>query len=169
MSDSIIVTFQPWEYIHAHDVGIKRAVANWKVNDKQSYTNGNNQPEIIASPAAALSELAVAKVLNKHWSGHVWDNRDHLLFKNMPDIEPNIEVRRVRDKKNPVAVWQKDYGKNLILVATYPVPPEFRQVEVLGWLPLDIAWERGEQRYAKDCRVFELHRLRDMTTFKEHL
>lgn len=163
----MIIDLEPWEYIHAHDVGIKRAVANWNVRDKKSYTNGKNQPEIIESPVAAISELAVAKALNLNWSGHVWDNRDHSKYKSIPDILPNIEVRRVRDKANPVAVWEKDYGKGLILVATYPVPPEFRQVEILGWLPLDIAWENGEQRYANDCRVFSLGRLRNINTFKK--
>lgn len=162
----MIVDFEPWEYIHAHDVGIRRAVANWKVKDKQSYQNGRNQPEIIASPAAALCELAVAKALNKHWSGHVWDNRDHKAHKHMADIEPNIEVRRIRDKKNPVAVWQKDYGRGRTLVVCFPVEPEFRQVEILGWLPLDIAWEKGEQRYAKDCRVFPVSKLRSIETLE---
>jgi hypothetical protein len=163
----VIVDFEPWEYVHAHDIGIRRAVANWNVKDKKSYTNGRNQPEIIASPAAALCELAVAKALNKFWGGHVWDNRDHRAYKHMADIEPNIEVRRIRDKKNPIAVWQKDYGKGRILVVCFPIEPEFRQVEILGWLPLDVAWEKGEQRYADDCRVFPVDRLRDINSLKE--
>jgi len=156
----MIVTLEPWEYIHAHDIGIKRAVANWNVRDKKSYTNGNNQPEIIASPVAAISELAVAKALNTYWGGHIWDNRDHAKYKALPDLAPNIEVRRVREKKNPVAVWKKDTGKGIIVVATYPVPPEFREVEILGWVPVDIAWEKGEQRYSNDCHVFPIDRLK---------
>lgn len=144
-----VVSLEPWEYAHAHDVGIRRAVANWNVSDKKSYTLGNNQPEIIASPAAAIAELAVAKFLGRYWSGHVWDNRDHNTYKKLPDVEPNIEVRRVRERNNPVSVWKKDTGQGRIMVATYPIPPEFRAVEIIGWIPYDIAWERGTEKYGR--------------------
>lgn len=145
----MIVTLESWEYIHAHDIGIKRAVANWNVPDKKSYTQGNNQPEIIASPVACISELAVAKATNKYWVGGVWDNRDHGKFKALPDVAPNIEVRRVRERNNPIALWKSGVGKGLILAATYPIPPEYRQVEILGFIPYDIAWEKARESYAR--------------------
>lgn len=161
----MIVTLEPWEYIHAHDVGIRRAVANWSVADKKSYTQGLNQPEIIASPAAAIAECAVAKGLGRYWSGHVWDNRDHSKYKDTPDVEPNIEVRRIRDRHNVLSVWKKDTDKNLVLVYAWPIPPEFRQVEILGWIPADIAWERGEERHGR--RVFDQSRLRPIERLEE--
>lgn len=139
----MIVTLEPWEYVHAHDVGIRRFVANWGVPDKPSYRQGNNMPEIIASPAAAITEFAVAKALGRFWGGHVWDNRDHGRYRSVPDVEPNIEVRRIRERTNPVSVWQRDYRTEKTLVVAYAIPPEYRAVEILGWLPLDIAWEKG--------------------------
>lgn len=154
----MIVTFEPWEYIHAVNIGVQRFVANWNVPNKPSYTTGNNQSELLASPAAALAEAAVAKALNRPWTGHVWDHRDHNKYKHLPDVYPNIEVRRLRDRNNPVSVWKKDTGRGQILVVTYPVPPEFREVEILGWLPIDIAWENGEEKYGR--RVFPTNRLR---------
>lgn len=158
----MIVYLEPWEYVHAHDVGIRRAVANWNVADKSSYTMGNNQPEIIASPAAAIAELAVAKALNRYWSGHVWDNRDHVNYRDLPDVEPNLEVRRIRAKHANAkgSVWRKDYGKDKILVYTFPIPPEYRQVEILGWVEADLAWEKGEAVTGR--RVFSLSNLKDI-------
>lgn len=155
----MIVTLQPWEYIHAHDVGIKRAVANWSVKDKQSYTQGLNQPELIASPRAAIAELAVAKALNQYWGGHVWDNRDHKIYNGtIADVGYNIEVRCLRDRDNQGSVWEKDADKGLIIVVTYPIPPEYRQVEILGWLPADVAWDRGTEMNGR--KVFDTDKLR---------
>jgi hypothetical protein len=31
-----------------------------------------------------------------------------------------------------------------VLWAAHPIGPEFRRVELLGWLPYDQAWEEGE-------------------------
>ena len=163
-----LVTLEAWEYVHAHDVGIRRAVANWNVPNKASYTLGNNQPELIASPAAAIAEMAVAKALGLYWSGHVWDNRDHHKFKGLPDVEPNIEVKRIRERNNPVSVWKRETGRNMILVATYPVPPEFWQVEILGWIPYDIAWGLGEDKYG-DRRVVPQSKLKPIDKLIKHL
>lgn len=160
----MIITLEPWEYIHAHDVGIRRFVANWGVPDKPSYRQGNNAPEIIASPASAITEFAVAKALGLYWGGHVWDNRDHAKYKFIPDVEPNIEVRRIRDRTNPVSVWRRDEGQDKILVVAFAIPPEFRQVEILGWLPIDIAWQRGTD-VGNGRRTFSTDRLRKIERF----
>jgi hypothetical protein len=161
----MIVTLTPWEYIHAHDIGIRRTVANWNVSNKASYTAGNNQPEIIAAPAAAIAELAVAKALGRYWSGHVWDHSEHKRYKYLPDVEPNIEVRRVREQNNPVSVWEKDTGQNRILVATFPFPPEFRAVEILGFIPYDTAWKLGEAR--RGYRAVDQKLLKPIEQFEE--
>lgn len=161
----MIVELTPWEYIHAHDVGIRRAVANWNVQDKLSYRQGNNQPEIIASPAAAIAECAVAKALGRYWSGHVWDNRDHSKHKGLPDVEPNIEVRRVRERNNPISVWEKNTGQGKVMVATYPIPPEFRAVEILGFIPYDKAWELGQEKTGR--RVVQQSLLKPIEDFEE--
>jgi hypothetical protein len=155
----MIVRLLPWEYVHAHDVGIRRFVANWGVPDKPSYQQGNNMPEIIASPAAAITELAVAKALGRYWGGHVWDNRDHSRHRDISDVEPNIEVRRIRERTNPVSIWQRDYGKGKTLVVAYAIPPEYLEVEILGWLPLDIAWQKGRS-VGNNRRTFTTDKLR---------
>lgn len=141
----MIVTLEPWEYIHAHDIGIKRFVANWKVKDQKAFTQGKNQPEIIASPAAAICELAVAKALDRFWTGHVWDNRDHKSYNAQYRDLVDIEVRRIRGSNNPFAIKPKDLGKNSILVVAHAIPDEFRQVDIKGWIPADIAWEKGTE------------------------
>lgn len=160
----MIVTLEPWEYIHAHDIGIRRAVANWNVPDKKSYTTGNNQPEIIASPRSAIAELAVAKALGRYWSGHVWDNRDHTLYRILPDVEPNVEVRCIREEGNPMSVWKKDAGKDSVLVLAYPIPDEFRSVNVIGWIPADVAWDKGIEKYGR--KVVPQDRLRPIESLE---
>lgn len=140
----VTVSLDPWEYDHAHHVGIRRATANWGTQDRASYRNTRKQDERTASVAAAIAELAVAKHLGAYWPGTVWAAREHSRFKDLPDVHPNIEVRRLRSKANRAAVRRKDLGRGLDLVVAYPVPAEFHDVQVLGWLPVEEAWEVGE-------------------------
>lgn len=138
-----VVALEAWEYEHACGVGIRRFTANWKTADKPSYRNDRKQDERTASVAAAVAEMAVAKHLGLYWSGHVWPASQHHRFKHLPDVEPGIEVRRVRARTNKAAVRAKDLDKGLSLVVAYPIPDEFREVEILGWLTCEDAWEIG--------------------------
>ena len=61
----------------------------------------------------------------------------------MADVGHNIEVRRVRTSSN-AAVRKRQLGKGLVLFVVRPVVPEFRAVEILGWIDHDEAWEKGE-------------------------
>lgn len=143
MAPNPVVTLESWEYDHANTVGIRRSTANWSTSDKPSYRNDRKQDERTASVAAAIAELAVAKHLGLYWPGSVWPAREHRRHKDLPDVFPNIEVRRVRRRTNKAAIRAKDVGRGMLLVAAYPLPDEFREVEMLGWLSCDEAWAVG--------------------------
>jgi hypothetical protein len=55
----------------------------------------------------------------------------------------NIEVRRVRTSTS-AAVRRRQLEQGLILWVVQPVPPEFRVVDILGWIDYDEAWAKGE-------------------------
>jgi hypothetical protein len=106
-----------------------------------------------ASVAACAAELAVAKHINRYWSGHVWDHRDHNQYKTMPDVGTNIEVRRIRTR-DKAAVRKIQVGKGLVLFVAKPIMPEIRSVEIYGWMKYDEAWEVGIQSdYDADTRL----------------
>tara|TARA_B100000678_G_C18045869_1_gene436608 strand:- start:127 stop:507 length:381 start_codon:yes stop_codon:yes gene_type:complete len=96
-----------------------------------------------AQVAAAVCELAVAKTTNRYWHAHIWHATEHHRFKDLPDVGRNIEVRRVRTSKS-AAVRRHQCGKGLVLFVAYALPPELREVDVLGWIDMDSAWEAGE-------------------------
>jgi hypothetical protein len=51
-------------------------------------------------------------------------------------------------------VRQRQLDKGLILFVVKPVAPEFRAVEILGWIDHDEAWEKGEPSgYSEDTRI----------------
>lgn len=139
----MLITLEPWEYIHACNVGIGRYAANWGKNDAAHYKKELMEDDRTAQVASAICELAVAKATNRYWSGHVWAKEDHKKYRNAPDVGTNIEVRRVR-KGNTVAVRKHQLNKGLILFAAQPEPPEFTQVEIWGWIKYDQAWELAE-------------------------
>lgn len=137
----MIVTLDPWEYEWASHVGIARFTANWNKHDASWYDKNRMEDDRTAQVAGAIAELAVAKYTNRYWSGTAWKASDHDDQKWRPDVGRNIEVKRVRTG-NP-AVRQHQVGKGLILWVAKPVAPEFREVEMWGWIPVDDAWSQG--------------------------
>jgi hypothetical protein len=159
----MIVTLEAWEYEHAYQVGIRRFTENWTKKDASYYDKSKMEEDRNAQPAAAICELAVAKHVNQYWSGHVWTKESHNLHKGKADVGTNIEVKRVRTK-NAVAVRQKQVGKGLFLFAARAIEPEFRQVEILGWIDYDTAWALGEDsefHQTKYLSLSELNKLVD--------
>lgn len=138
-----IVTLEPWEYDHAATVAARRFTANWGKQDAAHYAKSRMEDDRTAQMAACVAELAVAKHTNRYWSGHVWHASEHRKYRHVADVGTNIEVRRVRDPNKNPAVRRHQLGKGLILWAAYPVAPEFRTVEMWGWLPYDEAWNLG--------------------------
>jgi hypothetical protein len=124
-----IVRLDPWEYEWAYRVGIGRCAANWESHDAKHYSRDRMEEDRRASPASALCELAVAKLLNQYWSGSVW-YRGHAANKRRPDVGKNIEVRRVRSRPGPT-IRRTDLGR--LVYGCRITHPEWREVEVLGY------------------------------------
>lgn len=138
-----VVELERWEYERAHDVGIRRYTANWERRDAPWYDKDRMEDDRTAQAAAAICELAVAKHLNVYWPGHVWAAADHGRFRHLPDLFPNIEVRRVRSKPGKAAVRAHQVGKGLMLWVGRVEVPEMRRVLLLGHLDYDQAWQAG--------------------------
>ncbi len=160
--DSVIVDLEPWEYEHACNVGIRRFTANWSKPDAPHYDPSRMEDNRTAQVAAAICELAVAKHTNRYWHAHVWHHSEHEKYRKMPDVGRNIEVRRVRTAAGP-AVRKADLNKqSWVLWGARVFEPEFRQVELVGWLPMAEAWELGTpSAYSPDStRIVDAWRLR---------
>lgn len=137
------ILLTPWEYDHAVRVGTQRIVANWKRPNAPHYDKSRMEDDRTAQVAATICELAVAKHTNRYWHAHVWHPLDHRFYADLPDVGMNIEVRRVRTGNN-VAVRRSQLNRDLVVWAAHPLGPEFRRVELLGWMKYDEAWEAGE-------------------------
>ena len=137
------IELDPWEYEHALHVGARRFIENWGKADAAHYDKKRMEDNRTALAAASVGELAVAKVTNQYWPGHVWHKSDHKVYRHLPDVGHNIEVRRVRTSTS-AAVRRRQLGMGLVLWVVQPVPPEFRVVAILGWIDYDEAWEKGE-------------------------
>jgi len=140
---TILVELDPWEYEWASHVGARRFIENWGKRDAAHYDKKRMEDDRTAQVAACVGELAVAKITNQYWSGHVWHKSAHKTYRHLPDVGHNIEVRRVRTSTS-AAVRRRQLEQGLVLWVVQPVAPEFRAVEILGWIDHDEAWEKGE-------------------------
>ncbi len=137
-----IIILESWEYEWASHVGARRYIENWNRQDAQHYRKSRMEDDRTAQVAACVSELAVAKYTNRYWSGHVWPAQKHMHYRNIADVGENIEVKRLRTKTS-APVRKKQLGKGLVLFVAKPMPPEFREVEIYGFIGYDKAWEIG--------------------------
>ena len=162
----ILIELEKWEYEWASHVGIRRFTENWEKQDAPHYKREYMEDDRTAQVAAAIGELAVARVTNQYWGGHVWAGNRHAENRGRADVGHNIEVRRVRSSNN-AAVRRRQLGKGLILFVVRPVPDEFRTVEMLGWIDHDEAWEQGEPSGydPENTRVIAANNLRSITTW----
>ena len=131
-----VISLQSWEYESGFAVGIARFVANWGNADAKHYDRSRMEEDRNASAASALCEIAVARYTNRYWHGHVWHRSEHNKNRDAADVGKSIEVRRVRTK-NAVAVRLSDAGK--IVWAARTVDPEYREIEMLGYISADEA------------------------------
>jgi hypothetical protein len=138
-----LIDLYPWEYDHALQIAARRHAANWGKQDAPHYHRKNMEDDRTAQAAACVCELAVAKATNRYWSGHVWHKSEHNLYRDLPDVGDNIEVRRIRTQMS-AAVRRHQLGKGLVLFVARPILPEMMQVEVFGWKKYDDAWEIGQ-------------------------
>lgn len=153
-----VVVLLPWEKDWASRVGRARHEVNLARGDAAWYDPARMEDNLTASIAATVAELAVAKHTNRYWSGSIWPVADHHLYKDLPDVGRNIEVRTVRTSAS-AAVRQHQVGKGLVLWVARPIRPELDTVEMWGWLPMDQAWELGiPATYDKTGRTRTVHR-----------
>ncbi len=80
----IQIELDPWEYEHALNIGARRFVANWGKRDAAHYDKNLMEDNRTAQAAACVGELAVAKITNQYWSGHVWHKSDHKFLQASP-------------------------------------------------------------------------------------
>jgi len=162
----IFVELEPWEYEWASHVGARRFIENWEKEDAAHYDRNRMEDDRTAQVAACVAELAVAKITNQYWGGHVWAGNRHQENKHLADVGHNIEVRRVRTSRK-AAVRKRQLGKGLVLFVAQPAAPEFRVCEILGWINHDEAWSVGDPSGydAKNTRVVSEHYLQPATTY----
>lgn len=140
-----VVKLECWEYEVASLVAARRVTANWNKQDAGWYDSKRMEDNRTASLAATVAEMAVAKALNRYWSPSAWTPQEHDKYRDSHvDVGHNIEVRRIRKRNGHAAVRKHQVGKGLVLFVAYPEPPEFTEVEIMGWLHYDHAWEIGK-------------------------
>lgn len=139
------VKIEKWEYERAHAVGIARAVARWGSQDASHYQDKSRQEDNrTAQVAAALCELAVAKLTNRYWHGHVWHHSEHMKYRGLPDVGRNIEVRRLRTRDSVAIRRRQNDQDGLVVFAARVIGPEMDSVEVYGYIDHKKGWEIGE-------------------------
>lgn len=151
----IMVSLHPWEYEFASSVGIRRFTNNWESVDANHYRDRKKmEDDRTAQVAAAICEIAVARAVNRYWSGHVWPAQKHGKYrKSVADVGKNIEVRRVREEAaQTFAVRSSDLGRSTFIIPAHPIRPEFQTVEIWGVISADDAWEIGEEVAGRDYR-----------------
>ena len=165
------VTLEPWEYEWAAHVGTQRDAINRNKQDAAYYDKhrmeSDNQRANIMS---ACGEMAVAKFLNRYWSGDYWPLDRHTELRDRPDISPNIEVRRIRKPNNPLAVRKRDAERGRIMFQTYIHYDDPTQVDVIGWEEAWKAWRYGEQPgwdQTGTARVYKQEKLNDPEAFTD--
>lgn len=138
----------------AKTVGDGRNAQNERSRDAAYYDRALMQDDETASFAAAVAECAVAKATGRVWHAKVWPAAEHWKHRDEPDVGKNIEVRRIREPQNGLVVREKDLNKDKVIFVAYPIPETgFREVEVIGWLRAEDAWEKGEPYRVATRRV----------------
>lgn len=150
----VLVSLTDEEYAQARNVGDGRNAQMHGVGDMPYYNRDLMEDDATASFAAACAEAAVAQTTGLKWHAKVWHRSEHHLHKNEPDVGDSIEVRRIRSPHNGLCVRQKDLGRGKFIFVAYPIPEtDFRQVDVIGWMPADRAWEVGYDAFTATRRV----------------
>jgi hypothetical protein len=150
----VMITLSDDELEQAKRVGDGRNAANTGSPDKPYYHRELMQDDETASFAAACAEAAVAKATGRQWHAKVWPAGEHWKHRDEPDVGRNIEVRRIREPNNGLVVREKDLNKGKVIFVAYPLPEtRFRQVDVIGWLRAEDAWDLGKEAFEETRRV----------------
>jgi len=138
------VRLEAWEWEWAAHVARKRQEANVGKQDAPWYDRNRMENDDVAALASCCCEMAVAKRLNKYWDGSYWAASEHDRFRSNADVGQNTEVRRVRERGNPLPVRKRDVDANRIMALAFAEGPRFDVVEVVGWGWAKDLWEVGE-------------------------
>jgi len=150
----VMITLSDDELDQAKRVGDGRNAANTGSPDKPYYHRELMQDDETASFAAASAEAAVAKATGRQWHAKVWPAGEHWKHRDEPDVGRNIEVRRIREPNNGLVVREKDLNKGKVIFVAYPLPETgFQQVDVIGWLRAEDAWDLGKEAFEETRRV----------------
>lgn len=168
---TILMPLEPWEYEWAAHVGKMRDEINRTKQNAAYYdVNRMDADNARANILSCCGELAVAKYLNKYWGGEYWPLDRHKEFKNLPDIKPNIEVRRVTKMHNPLVIRKRDAEKERIMFLTYVDPDNRLNVHIRGWLDAKKGYRYGKQPewdQTGTARVYPQEKLNDPSTYTD--
>lgn len=166
----ITVTLEPWEYEWAKHVGIQRDAINQNKQNAAYYdVNRMESDNARANVMSCCGEMAVAKYLNRYWGGDYWPLDRHSEFRGLPDIAPNIEVRRIRKPTNPLVIRQRDAEKDRKMFLVYP-HDEPTEVDIIGWMDAKKGYRYGKQPdwdQTGTARVYPQERLYDPSTYTD--
>jgi hypothetical protein len=153
------MTLERYEVHFANEVAKIRTREN---KQNHIYNRDDLEPQPLAELNACCGEMAVAKSLNKYWSGLAWLSEEHQKYKEtIPDIGENIEVRRVKRPDGRLSSRHHDVSHNrlLFLVYVHGANPDWiaqTHVDIIGYihaldaLPNATKYPNGyaiEQRY----------------------
>jgi hypothetical protein len=139
----VIVRLETWEREWAEHVARKRNEANVGKADAAHYDPARMEDNLVASIAACVSELAVAKACNLYWDGSYWPSARHREFAGRADVGANVEVRRTRKASGPLVIRRRDVERGRVMALAFPFPPEFVEVRVVGTIGAARGWELG--------------------------
>lgn len=141
---SAVVRLEVWEHEWAYHVGLQRHTIRLDSRDAAHYDPARMEDNLHASRASACVELAVAKYKGLYWSGHYWPVEDHDIYKGLADVGEYIEVRRVREPHNPLAVRKRDVAANRLMVCGWADPEtDYQTVYLVGQMRAEQAWMAG--------------------------
>jgi hypothetical protein len=165
----ITVTLEPWEYDWASHVGTQRHEINLNKQNAAYYDVNRMEDNRRASIMSCCGELAVAKYLNRYWGGDYWPLDRHKEFKDLPDIAPDIEVRRIRKSTNPLVIRKRDAERERAMFLVYP-HEDGGTVDILGWLDAKKGYRYGKQPewdQTGTARVYPQEKLYDPSTYTD--
>lgn len=141
---SVRIRLEAWEHEWAIHVGTQRHEIRRGSGDAAHYDPARMEDNLRASIASACCEMAVAKYHKTYWSGTYWPVDEHDRHKGLPDVEPNYEVKRIREAGNPLPVRRGEVKAGRVVVAAWADDSEnFRDVYVIGEIDAAEGFARG--------------------------
>lgn len=154
MANRPIVVLDDSQLEQAFAVGDGRDRENIGKGDAVYYDPDRMEDNRVASRASAVAELVVATFLKLNWGAEVWKREDHEIYRDTPDVGPNIEVRRTRNAQAPLTVRKRDLQRkpDRVVVSVFVDSQDLTRGQIMGWLPAAEAWDQGYKPHYPDPR-----------------